>query len=88
MTGLDKLKVVLTGKSLHRILLAAQESGYMKDIAPLIDERDITRFKRQELLVIATGCQGEDNLNRQASSLCEKHLVFLEAERKSNNQIN
>jgi ribonuclease J len=31
----------------------------MKDIAPLIDERDIARFKRQELLVIATGCQGE-----------------------------
>lgn len=54
-----KRKVVLSGGSLHRILLAAQESGYMKDIAPLIDERDIARFKRQELLVIATGCQGE-----------------------------
>ncbi|WP_375358598.1 ribonuclease J [Candidatus Tisiphia endosymbiont of Neophilaenus lineatus] len=54
-----KRKVVLSGRSLHRILLAAQESGYMKDIAPLIDERDIARFKRQELLVIATGCQGE-----------------------------
>jgi ribonuclease J len=54
-----KRKVVLTGRSLHRILLAAQESGYMKDIAPLIDERDISRFKREELLVIATGCQGE-----------------------------
>ncbi len=52
-------KVVLTGKSLHRILLAAQESGYMKNIPPLIDERDIARFKRQELLIIATGCQGE-----------------------------
>jgi len=52
-------KVVLTGRSLHRILLAAQESGYMKDIAPLIDERDVARFKKEELLIIATGCQGE-----------------------------
>ncbi len=52
-------KVVLTGRSLHRILHAAQESGYMRDILPLVDERDIARFKREELLVIATGCQGE-----------------------------
>jgi len=52
-------KVVLSGRSLHRILAAAQESGYMKDIAPLIDERDTARFKRSELMVIATGCQGE-----------------------------
>jgi len=52
-------KVVLTGRSLHRILLAAQDSGYLRDIAPLIDERDVARFKREELLIIATGCQGE-----------------------------
>ncbi|MCX4083742.1 ribonuclease J [Rickettsia hoogstraalii] len=52
-------KVVLTGRSLHRMMLAAQESGYFKDIAPLISERDVSRFRREELLVIATGCQGE-----------------------------
>lgn len=52
-------KVVLTGRSLHRMLLAAQESGYLRDIAPLVDERDVARFDRKELLVIATGCQGE-----------------------------
>ncbi|WP_342257007.1 ribonuclease J [Rickettsia endosymbiont of Aspidapion aeneum] len=52
-------KVVLTGRSLHRMMSAAQESGYFQDIAPLINERDISRFKKEELLVIATGCQGE-----------------------------
>jgi ribonuclease J len=52
-------KVVLTGRSLHRILLAAQDSGYLQDIAPLVDERDVSRYKREELLIIATGCQGE-----------------------------
>lgn len=52
-------KVVLTGRSLHRMLTAAQESGYLLDINPLVDERDVARFKREELLIIATGCQGE-----------------------------
>lgn len=52
-------KVALTGRSLHRIKLAAKESGYLKDITPLISERDVSRFKRNELLIIATGCQGE-----------------------------
>ncbi|MGX6960563.1 MAG: ribonuclease J [Rickettsia endosymbiont of Pentastiridius leporinus] len=52
-------KVVLTGRSLHRIKMAAEESGYFKDINPLISEKDVSRFRREELLVIATGCQGE-----------------------------
>lgn len=52
-------KVALTGRSLHRIKLAAEESGYFKDIVPLISERDVSRFRREELLIIATGCQGE-----------------------------
>lgn len=52
-------KVALTGRSLHRMLAAAQESGYLNDIAPLIDERSIANHKREEILVIATGCQGE-----------------------------
>jgi ribonuclease J len=52
-------KIALTGRSLHRMLAAAQESGYLNDIAPLIDERSIGNYKREELLIIATGCQGE-----------------------------
>lgn len=57
--GLAGRKVVLTGRSLHLMMLAAKESCYFKDIAPLISERDVSRFRREELLVIATGCQGE-----------------------------
>jgi ribonuclease J len=52
-------KVCLTGRSLHRIYAAARETGYLADIKPLIDERTIGKYKREELLVIATGCQGE-----------------------------
>ncbi|WP_347938838.1 ribonuclease J [Rickettsia oklahomensis] len=57
--GLVGRKVVLTGRSLHRMMLTAQESGYFKDITRLISEHDVSRFRREELLVIATGCQGE-----------------------------
>ncbi|PCJ25951.1 MAG: RNase J family beta-CASP ribonuclease [Rickettsiales bacterium] len=53
-------KVVLTGRSLHRMLTAAQESGYLNNIAPLVDERSIGSHKREELLIVATGCQGEE----------------------------
>ncbi len=52
-------KVILTGRSLHRIVRAATESGYLKDIEPIVDERNIDKYKREELLIIATGCQGE-----------------------------
>jgi ribonuclease J len=53
-------KIVITGRSLHRMLDAAQESGYLQDVAAFVDERSIGNYKREELLVIATGCQGED----------------------------
>lgn len=52
-------KVVLTGRSLHRVLAAAQASGYLEDIEALVDEKNMGKYKRKELLVIATGCQGE-----------------------------
>lgn len=52
-------KVALSGRSLHRMFAAAQECGYLTDINPLIDERTIGNYKREDLLVIATGCQGE-----------------------------
>lgn len=54
----NKRKVALSGKSLHRMLLAAQTSGYLDDVE-LINEQDIGKYNRNEVLVIATGCQGE-----------------------------
>lgn len=78
-------KVVLTGRSLHRILLAAQESGYLKDIEPLVDERDVARFNRKDLLIVATGCQGEPmaatskmaNNSHQSIKLMPKDTVIF-----------
>lgn len=52
-------RIVLCGRSLHRIVKAAKASGYLKDIPAIVDERDIDKYDRGSLFVIATGCQGE-----------------------------
>lgn len=52
-------KIVMAGKSLWRILEAAQASGYLLDIAPIHKPDKIGNIKREKLLVISTGCQGE-----------------------------
>lgn len=52
-------KVVLAGRSMHRMVAAAEASGYLKDIANFVDERDIGRHPRESLMILATGCQGE-----------------------------
>jgi len=52
-------RIVLAGRSLHRILAAARSSGYLKDIPAFVDEKDIGAYDRGSLFIIATGCQGE-----------------------------
>ena len=51
-------KVVMAGRSLWRILGAAQDAGYLRD-CEFVSEDQFTKYKREDLLVIATGCQGE-----------------------------
>lgn len=51
--------IALAGKSLWRITAAAQESGYLKDIPPFLNDRAAMEVPKQNLLIIATGCQGE-----------------------------
>jgi ribonuclease J len=52
-------KVVLLGRSMHKIFTAAQDSGYLLDVNNIIDDREIGKYKRKDVLVLATGCQGE-----------------------------
>lgn len=52
-------KVVLIGRSLHRIFNVAKESGYLKNSPHLIFEEEFINYKKHEVLVISTGCQGE-----------------------------
>ncbi len=70
-------KVVLTGRSMHRMFAAAQESGYLRDIQPLLDERSIAKHKREDLLVIATGCQGEPMAATSKMATGTHHSISL-----------
>lgn len=54
-------KVALAGSSLWRMYNAAIDCGYFDDVDQFIHPKSISKYKRSELLVIATGCQGEQN---------------------------
>ena len=56
-------KIVLVGKSIHRIFSVAKESGYFKKekLPEIISDKNMKKYKRSELMVISTGCQGEEN---------------------------
>lgn len=52
-------KVVMAGRSLWRIVTAAQDAGYLLDFEDFVSEDQFGKYPREKLLVIATGCQGE-----------------------------
>lgn len=53
-------KICLVGRSIHRIVAAAREAGYLQETDSIIDEKSVGKYKREDLLIIATGCQGEE----------------------------
>ena len=52
-------QVCIAGRSLDRILRVAQATGYLKDFPSPISFDEAMRLPRQEVLIIATGGQGE-----------------------------
>ena len=52
-------KVVLAGYSLRRLHEVGKKSGYFKEDFNFISDHEIRSYKKSEILVIATGCQGE-----------------------------
>ena len=68
-------KICFAGRSLWRILAAAQESGYMKDIPQIYEDRDIIKFPRDKIMLVTTGCQGEP-LAATSKIVHESHPVL------------
>jgi len=54
-----KRDIVIAGRSLRRIELAARSCGYLKDTPAFIDESDSGYLPKDRTLVICTGSQGE-----------------------------
>lgn len=51
--------VGLVGRSLHRMVGAAKTCGYLNDIQDFVDEDDLSSLPRDNVVIIATGSQGE-----------------------------
>jgi len=52
-------RVALIGRSLWRMVQAAQENGYLTDIDDFVTEHDVGYFPANKILMICTGSQGE-----------------------------
>lgn len=52
-------EVCVVGRSMRRMIEAAREVGYLKDLPTLIDERDALNLPRGKIFYLTTGSQGE-----------------------------
>ncbi len=52
-------KVALVGRSLYKMVEAAQYAGYLKTIPKLLDVEDAAKLPAERVLFISTGSQGE-----------------------------
>lgn len=75
----SKRKIVLSGQNLRRIVKAGLDSGYFKNMneVDFIEEKNISKYDRNKLLVIATGCQGEQFASVTKMSTCEHRFIKL-----------
>ncbi|MBL6621523.1 MAG: ribonuclease J [Rickettsiales bacterium] len=55
-----KRKIVVCGRALERIIRIGVELGYIKDMDNFIHRSQIKKHPRNKLLILATGCQGEE----------------------------
>ncbi len=54
-------KIVLAGFSLRRLHDVAKKSGYFTEDFDFISDKEIKFYKKHEILILCTGCQGEPN---------------------------
>ncbi|QNM82954.1 ribonuclease J [Sphingomonas sabuli] len=70
-------RLCVAGRSLDRILGVAQATGYLLDFPPVLSFEEAMRLDRRDVMIIATGGQGEPRaaLGRIASGNHELKLV-------------
>jgi ribonuclease J len=52
-------KLALVGRSMHKIVAAARETGYLTDFPQTLDAREAAELPASRVLYLATGSQGE-----------------------------
>ncbi|MCI4589223.1 ribonuclease J [Sphingobium sp. BYY-5] len=87
-------KLCVAGRSLDRIINTAKAAGYLKDFPPTIDWDDAMALPRSDVMIVATGGQGEARaaLSRIAFDshpikLAEGDLVVFSSKQIPGNEI-
>lgn len=87
-------KVCVAGRSLDRIIGMAKASGYLKDFPPTVDWDDAMALPRNEVMIIATGGQGEARaalarvaFDSHPIKLAEGDLVVFSSKQIPGNEI-
>jgi len=52
-------QIALVGRSMHKMVQAARDTGYLKDFPPVLDEADAAELPPRRVLYLVTGSQGE-----------------------------
>mgnify|MGYP001545762238 FL=1 len=52
-------RVALVGRSMQKMVAAARETGYLKDMPPVLDEAEVADLPPHKVLYLCTGSQGE-----------------------------
>ena len=71
--------VAVIGRSLHRMIGAAKDCGFLDDVQDFVDEKDIGVIPRDKLVVIATGSQGEARAQIARIARGDQRNIKLEA---------
>ena len=71
--------VAILGRSLHRMIGAAKDCGFLDDIKDFIPEGNISVIPRDKLLIIATGSQGEARAQIARIARGDQRSVKLQA---------
>ena len=66
------------GRSMHRMIEAAREVGYLQNVPPMLDERSASELPRNKVLWLATGCQGEPRAALSRIAAAQHPSVRLE----------
>lgn len=87
-------KVCVAGRSLDRIIGMAKASGYLQDFPPTVDWDDAMALPRNEVMIIATGGQGEARaalarvaFDSHPIKLAEGDLVVFSSKQIPGNEI-
>ena len=55
--------LVVLGRSMHRMISVARQNGILNDIDVILSEKEAVKKKREEVLYLCTGSQGEPRLS-------------------------